>query len=190
MKYVSNNSLTALVEAIKNYISAHFVSRSQQSLSEAEKTQIRTNIGAGTSSFDGNYNSLSNKPDLKKVATSGSYNDLSNKPTIPTVPTKLSAFTNDSGYQNASQVSSAITEAMAGITGIDYQIVSSLPATGVKGTIYLLSHGGKAPNIYDEYIYVSNSFEKIGTTDVDLSGYVKSADMTEITDTEIDALFT
>ena len=29
---------------------------------------------------------------------SGSYNDLSDKPTIPTVPTNVSAFTNDSGY--------------------------------------------------------------------------------------------
>ena len=29
---------------------------------------------------------------------SGSYNDLSNKPTIPTVPTEVSAFTNDAGY--------------------------------------------------------------------------------------------
>ena len=42
--------------------------------------------------FDGNYNSLKNKPDLSvyalssslsTVATSGSYDDLSNKPTIP-----------------------------------------------------------------------------------------------------------
>lgn len=36
--------------------------------------------------------------DLADVATSGSYNDLLNKPTIPTVPTNISAFTNDSGY--------------------------------------------------------------------------------------------
>lgn len=35
---------------------------------------------------------------LAAVATSGSYNDLSNKPTIPTVPTNVSAFTNDAGY--------------------------------------------------------------------------------------------
>ena len=35
---------------------------------------------------------------LATVATSGSYNDLSNKPTIPTVPTNVSAFTNDAGY--------------------------------------------------------------------------------------------
>lgn len=29
---------------------------------------------------------------------SGDYNDLTNKPVIPTVPTNISAFTNDSGY--------------------------------------------------------------------------------------------
>lgn len=38
---------------------------------------------------------------LAAVATSGSYNDLSNKPTIPTVPTAVSAFTNDKGYLTA-----------------------------------------------------------------------------------------
>jgi len=32
------------------------------------------------------------------VGFSGDYNDLTNKPTIPTVPTNVSAFTNDAGY--------------------------------------------------------------------------------------------
>ena len=35
---------------------------------------------------------------LSTVATSGDYDDLLNKPTIPTVPTNVSAFTNDAGY--------------------------------------------------------------------------------------------
>ena len=39
-----------------------------------------------------------NKPNLATVATSGSYNDLLDKPEIPTVPTNVSAFTNDAGY--------------------------------------------------------------------------------------------
>lgn len=43
-----------------------------------------------TSSDITNWN---NKSDF-----SGNYNDLSNKPTIPTVPTNVSAFTNDAGY--------------------------------------------------------------------------------------------
>ena len=35
---------------------------------------------------------------LATVATSGSYNDLTDQPSIPTVPTNVSAFTNDAGY--------------------------------------------------------------------------------------------
>ena len=60
---------------------------SNQGLSNDEKTNARSNIGAGTSSFSGSYNDLSNKPSLATVATSGSYNDLSNKPSLATVAT-------------------------------------------------------------------------------------------------------
>ena len=44
------------------------------------------------------WSEITNKPAFATVATSGAYSDLSGKPTIPTVPTKLSAFTNDVGY--------------------------------------------------------------------------------------------
>lgn len=40
---------------------------------------------------------------LKSELFSGSYNDLTNTPTIPTVPTNISAFTNDSGYLTTHQ---------------------------------------------------------------------------------------
>jgi uncharacterized protein (TIGR02145 family) len=53
--------------------------------------------GGGTG-FSGDYNDLTNAPALAPVATSGNYNDLSNTPTIPTVPSNVSAFTNDAGY--------------------------------------------------------------------------------------------
>ena len=43
-------------------------------------------------------NAKANDADLSVVAKSGSYNDLTDKPTIPTVPTNVSAFTNDAGY--------------------------------------------------------------------------------------------
>lgn len=43
-------------------------------------------------------NAKANTSSLASVATTGNYNDLSNKPTIPTVPTNVSAFTNDAGY--------------------------------------------------------------------------------------------
>lgn len=81
-----------------------------------------------------------------------------------------------------------IDDAIGGITGIDFQVVTSLPATGVKGTIYLVSNSGSGTNSYDEYIYVSDKWEKIGTTDVDLSGYMLKTDMVAITNAEIDTI--
>jgi len=86
-----------------------------------------------------------------------------------TVPTAVSSLTNDSGYQTASDVSTAIATAIAGITGIQFEIVSTLPATGDAGTIYLISHGGSGTDIYDEYIYVNNAWEQIGTTAADFT---------------------
>lgn len=85
-------------------------------------------------------------------------------------------------------VSTAITNALADITGISYEVVQSLPATGQAGVIYLLANSGTAPNIYDEYIWTGTAFEKIGTTDVDLSGYVQKTDMVAITNAEIDTI--
>lgn len=90
-----------------------------------------------------------------------------------TVPTAVSDLTNDSGYQTASDVTSAINTAIAGITGISFEVVSTLPATGDAGTIYLVSHGGSGTDIYDEYIWVVvnnvGSWEKIGTTAADFT---------------------
>ena len=55
-----------------------------QYLTTTQKRQARTNLGAGTSDFSGNYSDLTGKPDFAEVATSGDYNDLLNKPSIPT----------------------------------------------------------------------------------------------------------
>lgn len=92
----------------------------------------------------------------------------------------------DSTFRTEAQVNEAITAALADITGIDFQIVTELPATGEKGVIYLIAAGTDS---YDEYIYVNNKFELLGTTKVDLSDYVKKSDITTISTAEIDALF-
>lgn len=48
--------------------------------------------------------SLSGTINLHKVAKTGTYSDLIGTPTIPTVPTNVSAFTNDANYVTQSQV--------------------------------------------------------------------------------------
>ena len=52
---------------------------------------------------------------LANVASSGAYADLTGKPTIPTVPTLVSAFTNDAGY-GAGSVTSVSATAGTGIS--------------------------------------------------------------------------
>lgn len=93
------------------------------------------------------------------------------------------------GYQNASQVQSAIAEAVGDITGFEYSVVAELPGTGEKGIIYLVAHSHGEGDGYDEYIWVNNAFEKIGNTDIDLSGYVLTTDLVEITNEEVQQLW-
>ena len=57
----ANNAQTTANNAI-NAATGSVKFTSSQNLTDAQKKQARTNIGAGTSSFSGNYNDLANKP--------------------------------------------------------------------------------------------------------------------------------
>lgn len=117
-------------------------------------------------------------------------NTYATQQSIPVVPTTVSSFTNDAGYQNASQVSSAINTAISGITGISFEIVQTLPATGDPGTIYLVPAGQSATgDIYAEWIYINNAWEKLGTTSVDLTGYTTWSASTETLSADGDAIY-
>lgn len=87
-------------------------------------------------------------------------------------------------------IGSMIADAIADVTQFDYEIVDTLPATGVKGTIYLIADAtATGSNVYDEYVYVGNSFELIGKTgEIDLSGYWSTTDLVALTTAEIDAI--
>ncbi len=112
------------------------------------------------------------------------------KADITDMPTKLSQFTNDNGYQTSSQVATAISNAVGKITSFETKVVTSLPTTGVKGTIYFVASKTTGTNqSYDEYLWINNKWEFIGTTAVDLTGYIKETDIHEITNAEIDTIF-
>lgn len=125
---------------------------------------------------------------IETIKVNGTALTPTNKAVNITVPTKVSQLTNDSKYQTDTQVTTAINNALAGISGIEFKIVESLPATGNKGTIYLKAHTHGTQDNYDEYVYVNDKWEKIGNTDIDLSNYVTFDDLIAITNTEIDAI--
>lgn len=62
--------------------------------------------------------------------------------------------------------------AESGIQGFQVVIVSELPTTGLANMLYLLPHdAGSPPDYYDEYIYIQSAWEKIGSTQIDLTDY-------------------
>ena len=129
------------------------------------------------------------------VATSGVANITSMPASILSgaIPSAVTATTQTAGNNSTkiattAFVTKAVADGIASMTGISFEIVQTLPSTGEPGTIYLVSHGGTGTNVYDEYIYVNNAWEKIGTTDVDLSGYVQKTEMVSITNAEIDTI--
>lgn len=143
---------------------------------------------------------------IESVKVNGTALTPSSKAVDVTVPTKTSQLTNDSGYQSAtsvesiitakgyqtqSQVQSLINSAVGNITSIRYEKVTSLPATGSNGVIYLVAHSHGTQDIYDEYIWLSETktYEKIGNTDIDLSAYVKSSELTAITTNDLNAMW-
>jgi hypothetical protein len=89
-------------------------------------------------------------------------------------------------------VDQKISEAVGKITSFEYKVVDSLPSTseGKKGVVYLVAHSGSTTNnVYDEYIFLpadgstAARYEKIGTTDIDLTPYAKKTEIpTKVSD--------
>lgn len=94
-----------------------------------------------------------------------------------TIPTTVSSFTNDSGYQTSTQVQSAINTAIGDINSFEVEVVSALPTSNIKDhTIYFVPQASNS-STHDEYMYINNAWELIGTTSVDLSNYLQTTDI-------------
>lgn len=58
------------------------------------------------------------------------------------------------------------------VPGFSVRVLPALPATGEPYTIYLIPVlGPSSQNIYNEFIWVNDAWEQIGTTQIDLSQY-------------------
>ena len=91
---------------------------------------------------------------------------------------------------NGKAVYDFVTAAIAGISGFHAEIVSVLPDVGQTNILYLVAKSTAASgNGYDEYLYINGAWELIGSTDIDLSGYVQASEMHAITNAEINSIF-
>ena len=104
----------------------------------------------------------------------------------PTQPTKLSDLQNDTNfidntvnnlvnyYKKTETYTQAEVDALiSAIVTLNILVVQTLPTQDISTTtIYLVpKQTPETQDIYDEYIYVNNAWEHIGTTEIDLSNY-------------------
>ena len=132
---------------------------------------------------------------VKDVKVNGASVVDSSGDAVITVPANTSDLNNDSGfidntvnnlanyYLKSETYTQAEVNALIGsVTTISFLIVQTLPASGQSNIIYLVPKStAQTDNVYDEYIWISNDWEKIGDTEIDLSNYY--------TKTEADAKF-
>lgn len=109
------------------------------------------NVGTTTFNTDAQYNqnvSFTNSPTCS--STPSTNNDLANK--------------------------KYVDDSINALSLVSFSVVQTLPVTGESNVIYLVPKStAQTNNYYDEYIY-TNGWEKIGDTEIDLTGYVKNTD--------------
>ena len=103
------------------------------------------------------------------------------------VPTRTSELVNDSGFitravndlanyytKSTTYTKTEIDERISAIPKFSIKVVNSLPVTDISATtIYLVKTNDESQNLYTEYIYADDKWEKLGEQSVDLSGYVQ-----------------
>lgn len=117
------------------------------------------------------------------------------------VPTKLSELTNDTGFitntvnnlvnyylksetYNKNEVNSLISN----LTSFSALIVTTLPTENIStSTIYLLANTEQSENnYYDEYLYINNNWERVGTTQVNLTNFYNKTETNNLLSAKID----
>lgn len=148
------------IEAIKEDITLMEEDMNYLDEIKANKSEIPTKVSQLQN--DSNYATKSEIPDVSQFITKG-VNDLVNYYLKSDTYTKTE-----------------VNELVGAIKTISMKVVPERPQVGETNIIYLVPSAKQEPeNIYDEYIYVDNKWEKIGSTEIDLSNYVKNTDFTK-----------
>lgn len=120
--------------------------------------------------------------DLTPYATTEEVNQAINAIDIPT---NISDLTNDSGFitntvdnlvnyykKSETYTQAEVNNLINSITTLNIEVVSALPTSNISSTtIYLKGTETTGTNDYEEWIYVNDNWELIGTTAIDLTNY-------------------
>lgn len=118
------------------------------------------------------------------------------------IPAKVSDLTNDTGFitntvnnltnyytSSNTYTKTEVNDLISTVGSLNIEVVQTLPTQDIStSTIYLVPNSSQGTNnYYDEYIYVSNTWELIGSTQVDLSNYYTKTQVDTLLDDKADA---
>lgn len=192
-----------------NYYHQRLLSLFAQKSELPTATSDLTNDGDGQSPFATQDYVDTNGGKIDSISVNGIAQTIdANKNVDLTIPTKLSDLTNDEGFidntvnnlvnyytKSETYTQTEVDNLISQLAGLDIQVVQTLPTQDISThTIYLVPKSSAGTqNAYDEYIYTNNTWELIGSTEVDLTNYWTSASgqnnsLIAITTSEIDTI--
>lgn len=194
MKFASKPNIQYLINWMKSHLAKKtdldsYVEKktgwdlSQNNLTDELVTKINN---AGDSSFSGNYDDLTNKPDIAAQAVAAV--------NASTLATDVQTIKDD--YVKASNVNGLITTAVANAGHVHFEHADSydaLPTTGDPTAIYYVpdpSATETSANKYLEYTWKDNRWEQTGGTNVDFDSFWKKADLEVLTNEELEQMIT
>ena len=164
-----------------------------QSLSNEQKAQARTNIGAGTSSFSGSYNDLTDKPtDFAPTEHTHETSEVTGLDTALSEKVNKSALGQANGVATldgtglipSTQLPSYVDDVVEGYADVTAGEDGSITVNGFyKEETHTTAIAGETGKIYVD-IATNISYRYGGTTFVQIT----SSDMTAITNAEIDTI--
>lgn len=119
--------------------------------------------------------------DVDSILSPDSTNPIQNRSVYNALEQKIDKTVNDLvEYYTKADVynKSEVRELIGAINTLTIEVVASLPTQDISATTIYFVGPAASTNTYDEYVYVNNTWVKIGDTDIDLSGYVTSAQLT------------
>ena len=142
------------------------------------------------------YAKATDIPTVDSAMSGSSTNPVQNKVVNTALGNKADKATTLAGYgigdaYTKTQTDTAISAAVANAGHLKRTIVDSLPSVSSadENTIYMvLEEADSGNNKYVEYMVVNGAWEKVGTSDVDLSGYLQTSDVVAIQNSEIDTI--
>lgn len=159
---------------------AHSVAAGVTSANSHADQAAATAKSEAISDATGKINTLGGQT-LAKTSTGSTQVTVTTAGSVATGLTSITVSTSDIASANElSQLKSKVEQHLTDAAGkLEINVVDTLPTTGEAGKIYLVPNAKSADkNVKDEYIWVNNAWELIGSTQIDLSAYATTESVT------------